>query len=223
MQPRQSSTLCWEGIGLRGFLSIQDAATVMIGEITLPHQTQDTPDIARLTRLMAKGDEAAYAEFHKAYFNRLLAYLLVVTRDEQLAREALQATLLRIARHVKRFDSEEAFWSWLTVLARSSVADETRRSNRYFAVLERFFRHAEVERDSQTDETYSRLKELLEGNLTALPAEDRELLERKYFEGESIRQLAQNAETTEKAIESRLVRIRQKLRETVLSQLKHER
>ncbi|HTL55888.1 MAG TPA: sigma-70 family RNA polymerase sigma factor [Candidatus Limnocylindrales bacterium] len=195
----------------------------MIDEIKLPDPTQVTPDIATLTRQMIKGEEAGYMQFHTAYFNRLLAYLVVVTRDEQLAREALQTTLLRVARHVKRFDSEPAFWSWLTVLARSSVADETRRSSRYMAVLQRFFKHAVVEHDSQTEQTYFRIKELLEINLAALPLEDRELIERKYFEGESVRQLAQHGQVSEKAIESRLVRIRQKLRETVLSQLKNER
>ena len=195
----------------------------MIDEINLPDQTQVMPDIARLTHQMVKGEEAGYVQFHNAYFNRLLAYLLVVTGDEQRAREALQATLLRVVRHIKRFDSEEAFWSWLTVLARSSVVDESRRVSRYVSVLERFFKHSVVEQDSQTDETYSRLKELLETNLTAIPEAERELIERKYFEGESVRHLAQQAQVSEKAIESRLVRIRQKLRETVLSQLKHER
>jgi RNA polymerase sigma-70 factor (ECF subfamily) len=172
---------------------------------------------------MAKGDEDAYREFHDAYFNRLLAYLLVVTQDEQLARDALQLTLLRIARHVKRFDSEQAFWSWLTVLARSSAADERRRSRRYGSILERFFARSEIEREGQINENYSHLKELLEANLTILPIEDRQLIERKYFEGESVRQIAEATQQTEKAIESRLVRIRQKLREHVLSQLTHER
>ncbi|MEO7299756.1 MAG: sigma factor [Verrucomicrobiota bacterium] len=88
-----------------------------------------TPDIPLLTAQMAKGDEAAYREFYELYFNRLLRYLLVLTGNEETAREALQLTLLRVARHAKKFESEAALWSWLTVLARSSVIDESRKAS----------------------------------------------------------------------------------------------
>jgi RNA polymerase sigma-70 factor (ECF subfamily) len=171
---------------------------------------------------MAKGDEDAYRWFFDAYFNRLLGYLLVVTRDEQRAREALQVTLLRVARHVKRFDSELVFWSWLTVLARSSVADESRRTRRYASILARFFERSEIETQAPTGESQARLMELLEANLAALPREDQELIERKYFEGDTVHQIAQWNRVSEKAIESRLGRIRQKLKDMVVSQLGHD-
>ena len=203
-------------------LSIRRFPRVITGDTRLQDELRSAPDIARLTRLMTQGDEAAYREFHEAYFARLLAYLLVVTRDEQAARESLQNTLLRVVRHIRRFDSEETFWSWLTVLARSSAFDERRRAGRYASFLERFFRRHQVENDVQSSETRSRLKELLESHLASLPAEDRELVERKYFERQSVRQIANDLQTSDKAIESRLVRIRQKLRETVLSELKYE-
>jgi len=77
---------------------------------------------------MAGGDEAAYRQFYDAYFDRLLRYLLVVTGgNEEAAREALQLALVRVVRHVKTFETEEKFWSWLTVLARSAFADESRK------------------------------------------------------------------------------------------------
>jgi RNA polymerase sigma-70 factor (ECF subfamily) len=221
----QNNSLYFPGIGLRNFGfcgNVGNSSTLIIGETKSQETARPILDIARLSRQMAKGDEEAYCEFHHAYFNRLLAYLLVVTQDEQLAREALQTTLLRVARHAKKFDSEDAFWSWLTVLARSSVADERRRSGRYGSFLERFFHRNSIEREEQANENYSHLKELLEVNLQALPPEDREVLERKYFEGESVRQIAQATQLSEKAVESRLVRIRQKLKALVLSQLTHE-
>src|ERR1051325_3867078 len=83
---------------------------------------------ADLTRRLAAGEEAAFREFHVAYFDRLLRYLLVVARgDEDAARDALQETFVRVVRHAKRFDCEDAFWSWLTLLARSAAADGGRK------------------------------------------------------------------------------------------------
>ena len=172
-----------------------------------------TPDPAALTRAMAKGDEMAYRAFYDAYFDRLLRYLLVVARgDEEAAREALQLTLVRVVRHIKVFEAEPAFWSWLTVLARSAFADETRKRRRYFAFLERFTRHAHVEETVRNDgEADERLRTLLARHLTSLPADERELLEQKYFARRPVREIAAAAQTTEKAVESRLGRVRRKL------------
>ena len=55
-----------------------------------------------------------------------------------------------------------------------------------------------------------------------LPASDRELLERKYFAGDAVRELAGTLGTTEKAIESRLTRARQKLKSGILARLRNE-
>jgi RNA polymerase sigma-70 factor (ECF subfamily) len=181
-------------------------------------------DVSALTRAMAKGDEMAYRTFYNAYFDRLLRYLLVVTRgDEAAAREALQLTLLRVVRNIKVFPTEPAFWGWLTLLARSAFKDETRKHRRYFAFLERFTFHTRVESSSAvSDEAGEKLRALLESSLTSLPSGDHELMRQKYFAHQSVREIAIALQTTEKSVESRLSRIRRRLKDAVLSQLKNE-
>jgi RNA polymerase sigma-70 factor (ECF subfamily) len=172
---------------------------------------------------MAKGDESAYHQFFELYFNRLLRYLLVVSAGrEELAREALQLTFLRVARHVKRFDSEVVFWSWLTVLARSSVVDEQRKSQRWQSLLERFFQRQPPAATVPDREADPRLLSLLEQQLQLLPAEERTLLEQKYLQGQPVKSLASQFQASEKAIDSRLVRIRKKLKAAILAELKNE-
>lgn len=167
----------------------------------------------------------AWRTFYDAYFDRLWRYLLVVAAgNEDAAREALQATLVRVARHIKVFRDEQAFWSWLTVLARSAFADETRKRRRYFNFLERFTRHAEVENAfGNNGEADERLRALLEQNLTALPPEERQLVEQKYFSRRAVREIADGLQTTEKAVESKLSRVRRKLKDAILAGLKNER
>jgi RNA polymerase sigma-70 factor (ECF subfamily) len=179
-------------------------------------------EISSLTRAMARGDETAYRIFYDAYFDRLLRYLLVVTGgSEEVAREALQLTLVRVVRHVKWFETEEKFWSWLTVLARSALVDESRKQRRWFAFLERFSRHAETHgaalNDGEADKT---LRELLARNVSALPPDEQDLIARKYVERHSVRDIADALQTTEKAVESKLSRIRQKLKNAVFTGLK---
>ena len=182
-----------------------------------------SPDIARLTRQMKQGTEQAYREFYGLYFDRLLRYLLVITRgQEEPAREALQLTLMRVVRHIKVFTSEEILWSWLTVLARSSVVDEHRRQKRYTSFLERWFSRTQVQTEHGNPDVDTRFREILESELAGLTAEERALVERKYFSAESIREIARSSDLTEKALESRLVRIRRKLKDAVLKQLHDE-
>ena len=181
-------------------------------------------DIAALTAGLVRGDEAAYRRFYEgAYFPRLLGYLLVVTGGrEDAAREALQATLLRVVRHIKRFESEETFWSWLAVLARSSAVDEHRKQRRYLGFLDRFFETKNTDVAAASDEAERRLLALLEKNLTVLSPDDRDLIERKYYASQPVKQIALALQATEKAVEVRLVRARRKLKESILAELKHE-
>jgi RNA polymerase sigma-70 factor (ECF subfamily) len=95
--------------------------------------------VATLTRRMANGDEEAFREFHSAYFGRLFRYVLMLMRgDEQAALDVAQETLLRVVRHVRRFEDEAIFWDWLACLARSAGADHGRRASRYRRLLEIF-------------------------------------------------------------------------------------
>lgn len=180
-------------------------------------------DIAALTARMTRGDEEAFRAFHAAYSHRLLRYLFVMTRgQEDTAREALQSTLLRVARHVRRFDAEPAFWSWLTVLARSAVVDEARKRKRQTSLASRFFQWQQVDNQLPDPEADTHLVVLLQESLGDLPTEDRVLVERKYFQGKSVREIAVGLNTTEPAVESRLVRARRRLRELLTARLKDE-
>jgi RNA polymerase sigma-70 factor (ECF subfamily) len=181
-------------------------------------------DVAALTRRMADGDELAYRAFYDAYFNRLSRYLLVVTAgDEDAAREALQSALVRVVRHIKIFPSDAVFWSWLTVLARSALSDQTRKRRRYLSFLDRFTWHARAQQTVPDDaQAEVRLLGLLESSLEALPSDEQRLAEAKYFARRSVRELAEELKLSEKAVESRLGRIRHKLKAAILEGLKRE-
>ena len=107
------------------------------------------------------------------------------------------------------------------MLARSAVVDEERKRNRYLAFLDRFFRQEQIEAVTNF-EADARLQESLAANLDSLPWEERELIQRKYFARESVKEIAADVGATEKAIESQLVRIRRKLKAGILAQLNHE-
>lgn len=171
---------------------------------------------------MTQGDETAWRMFHEAYFDRLWRYLLVVAAgNEDTAREALQATLVRVARHIKPFADETTFWNWLTVLARTAFLDETKKRRRYFSFLDRFTHHADAKLEVPSHAS-DPLNALLIQHMAALPPEEQKLIEEKYFEHRTVRDMASDLQTTEKAIESKLSRIRRKLKDAILAEIKDE-
>ena len=182
------------------------------------------PDIESLTRRMAGGDEAAWRAFYANHFDRLWRYLLVVASgNEDTATEALQAALIRVTKHIKIFREEEAFWSWLTVLARSALADQRKKQRRYAAFLDRFRRQASIEADPGSDaQAEERLQGSLERHVALLPPDEKRLVEQKYFARRTVREIAEELRTSQEAVESKLARIRRKLKEAVLEELKHD-
>ena len=180
-------------------------------------------DLEALTAGLVRGDEAAYRRFYDLYFQRLFRYLLVLTGGrEEAAQDALQLTLMRVVRHIRTFDSESIFWSWLAVLARSALIDEERKRARYLRFLDRFFLWTQPAPSNADHEADARLLALLDTHLEALPPEDRALLEQKYLDGQSVREIATALDTSEKAVESRLGRVRRKLKDLILAQLHDE-
>lgn len=175
---------------------------------------------ALLTRRLAAGEEEAFREFHRLYFDRLYHFLLAVTRgQEQEARDALQETLLRLLRHPRVFADEEVFWCWLKAVARNAARDAHRKQRRYFALLQNFA----LGRSGVSPEPGggdNRLGALLEESLDKLEPADRLLIENKYLAGETVRELSMLAGVSDKAVESRLLRLRRHLRERILEKLR---
>ena len=179
--------------------------------------------IVELTQDLAVGNEDAFREFHRCYFDRLFRLALVLTRGDHVAAgDVLQDTLCRVARYARRFDNEEVFWCWLAALARSAAGDAGRKRRRYLALLENYARRWLVSQPPPTAENEQRLDEWAAQCLKELDPADRTLIEDKYLAGQSVRELAQRAQLTEKAVESRLGRLRQQLRARLLDRMKED-
>jgi RNA polymerase sigma-70 factor, ECF subfamily len=201
------------------------ATNALIAVRFAPTRTVDEPSrvdaintVGLLTRGLAAGDEQAFREFHELYFDRLYQFLLVVARgQEDEAQEALQQTFLRVLRYARAFESEEAFWSWLKVLARSAARDAGRKQHRYLALLRNFALRWRAEPPGAEED---RLQGIVQESLQELDPLDHQLVRGKYVEGLTVKELALKTGLTDKAVESRLLRARQQLRARALEKLR---
>ena len=192
-------------------------------ELGMPNRAADAcvpSAVAQLTTAMRRGDEDAYREFFRLYFHRLLAYLIVVTRgDEELARDLLQQTMIKVAKHIRVFDDEAVLWRWLALLARTAAVDHGRKSQRYFGFLKRFWN---FHTPPAVDEKERQFENALSEQIQLLEPEERRVLEKKYFDRSSVKEIAAELNLSEKAVESRLSRARAKLKQQLLERLRHE-
>lgn len=173
---------------------------------------------ARLSARLVAGEDAAWTEFHAQTFDRLLRYLLTAAHGhEDAAREALQAAYVKCVRHVRRFESEEAMWGWLAQIARGCLIDLARRRGRYAALLERWEKEP-----ASANATPAERDDLLAASLAQLAPAERTLIEARYTAGQPIAEIAAALGTTPKAIESRLARLRLRLRAWLTRANRHE-
>lgn len=172
--------------------------------------------VARLTAAVRQGEEDAVRVLHARYWQRLTRYALVITRgDEASANDAVQSAFLKAIRSLRPLTDEEALWAWLARAARTSAADAARRSRRYSSVLAKVAGFFSPD-NTLPEDTESVWHEALEQSLTELEPAARALVNSRYFRRTPLAEIAAAENTTERAIEGRLARVREKLRRSVL-------
>ena len=148
--------------------------------------------------LMAKiagGDEAALHALLRQY-GPLIRYILrPILTDERDREECYADISLKIWQTADSFDGDKgALKAWLTVLSRNAALNRAR--------------HARM--DAPLEETVPHTGGSAEEEL--LRPEERSLFYRKYYYCQSTAQMAAELCLTERAVEGRLYRLRQKLR-----------
>ena len=182
---------------------------------------ESSAELHRLTTALARGEDDAWSQFNRTYGPAVFRQLLALTRgDHDLAKEALQRTYLRVAKHVRPCAAEAMFKAWLRTVARTALQDCWRRRRSFSDLLFRKHQEPPELADPVGDD---RLMEELDAALARLDVTDRALLEAKYFSGHDVRTLAEQLALTPKAVESRLTRAREALRRELLTALqRHE-
>lgn len=202
-----------------------DAMSLPLRGAVLLHQplpaTSGEPDLRELTAAIRRGDEAAFSRFHDLYSLRLYKYLLVLAKgDEAEAREVLQNVVLKLAKKMQTFDDESRLWAWMSRLARNAFVDRcrSRQRDRGHISLDELPSEA-----IQPQLIENRLSACLSHALESFSPEETELLRAAYIDERPLQTLADEAGQTYKALESRLGRLRKKLKLTLLNHLRHEK
>lgn len=173
-----------------------------------------------LVRRMLAGEQKAFDEFFNAYFDRLYRFAIVrVRNDPSVAEDAVQQTLCRAVEKLKHFRGEAALFTWLCQICRNVIVDAF-RANRWAQSTEVPYEDTDEIRaalesisalpadDPQELLLNEQVKRLVQVVLDYLPRRYGDVLEWKYMQGLSVKEIAQRLEVAPKAAESMLNRAR---------------
>jgi RNA polymerase sigma-70 factor, ECF subfamily len=200
----------------------QAASTLTKADAAFPEAQapRDGATLRELTRAIRRGDETAFSCFYEAHGLWLYEYLLALAKgDEAAAREVFQATVVKLAKRFEVFEKELRLRAWLRVVARNTFLDHCRvrqREGRFVPWDDR------IQELAEAVPVEHRLAASLRRALDELPPEDSELVRGAYVDKRSIQELADERDETYKAVESRLARLRQKLKTRLLIHLRNE-
>ena len=92
-------------------------------------------DDQQLVERLLAGEEQAFSAFFHEYFPRVYRFALPrVNRDVELAKDVVQATLIKAMRGLAGFRGDSALFTWLCQICRNQLADIRRKQGRQPAV-----------------------------------------------------------------------------------------
>lgn len=176
-------------------------------------------DVALARRLLA-GDEAAFDEFFERYFPRLYRFALtrLGNNREDAAEEIVQRVLIRALDRLRSYRGEAALLTWLCTLCRREIATWCEREGKRHevpllddqpeirAALDTLAASESV--DPEVTLVRRELAELVRLTLDHLPGRYGDVLEWKYVQELSVREIADRLGIGDKAAESLLTRAR---------------
>ena len=127
--------------------------------------------------------------------------------------DIVQDVFLAAFKHRRDFRDESSEWTWLAAIAINRCRSHRRRKLLEFRWLKSAVANRELESPSnlERDETSERVRKAV----AALPAKDREVIVLYYLEDWTVAQISEALGASPAAIDVRMHRARQKLKETL--------
>jgi RNA polymerase sigma-70 factor (ECF subfamily) len=177
----------------------------------------------RLVRGMLKGDQRILHAFYDEYFPKLYRYAARRMKSPRDIDEVVQSALAIAARRIETYRGEATLLAWLIQICRREVAKHYTVSAPYEAGMTRLDddvlraavesleapRFDEPEWAARRSELVARVQLALD----QLPGKYADVLQLKYFEGFSSKEIADKIGMQDEAVQSLLARARQAFRE----------
>lgn len=173
-----------------------------------------------LVRRTQAGDELAFERLARRSYERIYRWALAKTGDPDDADDVAQETLVRLHKHIDKFDGRSAFTTWLYQVTRSAAADLHRKRSRRLRLAEK----AKGQAPTQTHEPRAqgpglderRATSLVRTYLEELSERQREVFELCDLQGYAPVEVGEMLELEPVTVRSHLFRARAAIRKRIL-------
>jgi RNA polymerase sigma-70 factor (ECF subfamily) len=175
-------------------------------------------DDRKLAKQLLAGDARAFDRFFEDNFARLYRFTMARLGDNpDDAREIVQTTLTRAVQKMHTYRAESAMFTWLCAICRNTISDWLKSQNRYreHIVLVEDYPEVQAAVDSfqappadSPERNFQRVEalRLIQVALDRLPPRYGDVLEWKYVEGHSVKDISARLEIGTEATQSLLAR-----------------
>jgi len=179
-------------------------------------------ELDQLVERVQEGDRNAFGEVVYAIRKELRIFLSAHASSIDMIEEVLQSTLVVCYENIGKYERRGTFLSWTKGISRNLLLKEIKARSRYVTheedVLERIVVDAAMN-SLQARDREEAYVERLRNCLTKLPGESRKLIEQRYFNKLSVRDLARLNSRTETWIAVNLFRVRDMLKDCMMKEV----
>lgn len=175
-------------------------------------------DDKQLAKRLLAGDKATFDRFFEENFARLYRFALArLNGDAEMAAEVAQVTMTRAVQKLGTYRAESQLFTWLCAICRNEMSDCLRKQGRdrqhvvliedypeVQAVVDSF--SAPVEQGPEASYLRVESARLIQVALDRLPPKYGDVLEWKYAEGYSVKEIAERLEIGPEAAQSLIAR-----------------
>lgn len=171
-------------------------------------------EASEIIQLLKSGQQQGAEELLRRYTPLLRYVIAPILKDPRDREECLSEAAMRIWEKIGSYDSDKGSWTaWLTAVARNTALNRLRQEQRHRTAEEQILPDEISDPEAQLlrRERQMRLKEAI----LTLKETEQKIFFRKYYYMQSTAQIAAELGTSERSVEGKLYRIKQKLRKAL--------
>jgi len=173
-----------------------------------------TPD-EELVKAIKLNDRIALGELYSRYYKKVFNKCFSFTHKQETAFDLAQEALMKAFDNIRSFKGESSFSTWLYTITHRHCLAALKKNRHQFHPLEANSGGDGEQRKplftAEEDNERAEQELIMYSLINALPQKERELLNLKYLQGESIDNLTHQLNISGSAVKMRLKRSREKL------------
>lgn len=171
-----------------------------------------TTDDHALLKRVAKGDRAAFRTLFEAFQQPLFRYLVRLVRDEAMARDLTNEVMFEVWQGAKRFEGRSQVRTWVFGIAHHKAVDLLRKRSELPWDEDAAMQIVDDAPDPLEQTAQGDTRRMMLGLLERLSPEHRAVIQLTYYDGLSIREIAEIVDCPEATVKTRMFYARKQLK-----------